>query len=74
LDRFLDIVRQTVDELGPDDSQLMALVYPYRRHLTGDDELEDLRRNLEQVHQSKETLVISREDEKDDDDDDDDEP
>jgi hypothetical protein len=66
LDRFLEIVRQTVDELGSDNSHLMALIYPYRRHLTGDAELESLRRNLDQIHQNKQTPAISREDEGED--------
>jgi hypothetical protein len=60
--RFLDIVRQAVDELGPDNSQLMALIHPYREYITGDDELEDLRRNLEQDRQSEETPESARED------------
>jgi hypothetical protein len=63
LDRFLEIVRQTVDELGSNNPHLMALIYPYRRHLAGDAELESLRRNLDQIHQNKQTPAISREDE-----------
>jgi hypothetical protein len=66
LDRFLEIVRQTVDELGANNPHLMALVYPYRRHLAGDDELESLMRNLDQIHQNKQPPAISREDEGED--------
>jgi hypothetical protein len=62
LDRFLEIVRQTVDELGSNNPHLMALVYPYRRHLAGDGELESLRRNLDQIHQNKQTPASSRQD------------
>ena len=60
LDRFLEIVRQTVDELGSNNPHLMALIYPYRRHLAGDGELESLRHNLDQIHQNKQTPAISR--------------
>jgi hypothetical protein len=63
LDRFLEIVRQTVDELGPNNPHLMALIYPYRRHLAGDSELESLRHNLDQIHQNKQTPATSRQDE-----------
>ena len=65
LDRFLEIVRQTVDELGSNNPHLLALIYPYRRHLAGDSELEGLRRNLDQVHQNKATPATSRHDESD---------
>ena len=53
LDRFLDLLKEAVDELGSDDLQLIRLVYPYRDYLSGDDELEDLRRNLEQIRQDQ---------------------
>jgi hypothetical protein len=59
LEDLLDLVRHAVDELGPDDSRLIDLVYPYRQFITGDDELEDLRRNLEQIRQSEENLELS---------------
>ncbi len=62
LDRFLEIVRQTVDELGSNNAHLMALVYPYRRHLAGDSELDSLRHNLEQIHQNKQSPATSRQD------------
>jgi len=49
LDRFLEIVKQAVDELGPGDSELIKLVLPYCEYITGNDQLGVLRRNLEQI-------------------------
>jgi hypothetical protein len=49
LDRFLEIVKQAVDDLGPEDSELIELVSPYRQYITGNDKLGLLRRNIEQV-------------------------
>ncbi len=49
LDRFLEIVKQAVDELGPEDSELIKLVLPYCQYITGNDKLGVLRRNLEQI-------------------------
>ena len=49
LDRFLDIVKQAVDELGPADSELISLVLPYCKYITGNDKLGVLRRKLEQL-------------------------
>jgi hypothetical protein len=49
LDRFLEIVKQAVDDLGPEDSELIKLVLPYCQYITGNDKLGLLRRNLEQV-------------------------
>ena len=66
LDRFLEIVRQTVDELGPNNPHLLALIYPYRRHLAGDSELESLRRNLDQIHQNKQAPATAHQDDSDD--------
>ena len=63
LDRFLDLLKEAVEELGPDDPQLVGLVYPYRQHITGDDELEDLRRNLEQIRQDQGSRESSSDDE-----------
>ncbi|MGO9599784.1 MAG: hypothetical protein ACLP7Q_17480 [Isosphaeraceae bacterium] len=48
LERFLAIVKQAVDELGPAHEELMSLVLPYRRHISGNDKLGALRQNLEQ--------------------------
>jgi hypothetical protein len=48
LDRFLEIVKQAVDDLGPEDSELIELVLPYRQYITGNDKLGLLRRNIEQ--------------------------
>jgi len=74
LDQFLDLLREVVDELGPDDPQLVGLVYPYRKYVTGDDELEDLRRNLEQIRQNRESSDSpSADDQAEDQDDDHDE-
>ena len=41
-------------------------IYPYRRHLAGDNELESLRRNLDQIHQNKQSPATSRQDESED--------
>jgi hypothetical protein len=49
LDRFLEIVKQAVEDLGPEDSELMKLVLPYCQYITGNDKLGALRRNLEQI-------------------------
>jgi len=49
LDRFLEIVKQAVDDLGPGDSELIQLVLPYCQYITGNDKLGVLRRNLEQI-------------------------
>ena len=49
LDRFLEIVKQAVDDLGPGDSELIKLVLPYCQYITGNDKLGVLRRNLEQI-------------------------
>jgi hypothetical protein len=49
LDRFLEIVKQAVDELGPGDSELLNLVLPYCQYITGNDKLGALRHNLEQI-------------------------
>jgi len=49
LDRFLEIVKQAVDDLGPGDSELLKLVLPYCQYITGNDKLGVLRRNLEQI-------------------------
>ncbi len=49
LERFLAIVKQAVDELGPAHEELMSLVFPYRRHITGNDKLGALRQNLERI-------------------------
>ncbi len=46
LDRFLEILKQAVDSLGPGDAELMKLVLPYRQYITGNDKLGVLRRNL----------------------------
>lgn len=51
--RFLDLVKEAVDELGPDDPQLLSLVYPYRKYVSGDDELDDLTHHLEQARQDR---------------------
>ena len=39
LDRFLEIVKQAVDDLGPGDSELIKLVLPYCQYITGNDKL-----------------------------------
>lgn len=49
LDRFLEIVKQAVDDLGPGDSELIRLVLPYCKYITGNDKLGVLRRKLEQI-------------------------
>ena len=49
LDRFLEIVKQAVDDLGPEDSELIKLVLPYCQYITGNDKLGLLRHNLEQA-------------------------
>jgi hypothetical protein len=49
LDRFLEAVRQVIEERGPEDPELIALVLPYRQYISGDDDLDALRRNLEQA-------------------------
>ena len=48
LDRFLEIVKQAVDDLGPEDSELVELVLPYRQYITGNDKLGLLRRSIDQ--------------------------
>ncbi len=48
MDRFLEILKDAVDELGPDDSDLLHLVRPYLQYITGNDLLGSLRHNLEQ--------------------------
>jgi hypothetical protein len=59
LEQLLVLVRHAVEELGPDDSRLIELVYPYRQLITGDDDLEDLRRNLEQIRQDEESMDLA---------------
>ena len=49
LDHFLELLKHAVEELGPDDPDLIGLVLPYREFVAGDEEIGDLRRNLEQV-------------------------
>jgi hypothetical protein len=49
LERFLEAVRQVIEERGPNDLELVSLVLPYRQYIAGDDDLDALRRNLEQV-------------------------
>jgi hypothetical protein len=52
MEQFLEILKTAVKELGPDDSELMSLVRPYRQFITGNDQLGNLRRNLEQGMQA----------------------
>jgi len=71
LDRFLGLLKEVVDELGPDDPQLVGLVYPFRKYVTGDDGLGDLRRNLEQIRQDRDSRESSSADDEAEDRDDD---
>jgi hypothetical protein len=66
LDRFLELLREAVEELGPDDLQLIRLVYPYRSHVSGDDELDELRQNLDQIRQDQRAREPASADEEDD--------
>jgi hypothetical protein len=50
IDRFLEAVRQVVEERGADDAELIALTLPHRQHIGGDDDLDALRRNLDEAH------------------------
>ena len=59
LDRFLEIVKQAVDDLGPEDSELIKLVLPYCEYITGNDKLGLLRRNLERVRPGIDTSDAS---------------
>lgn len=52
MEDFLEILTDAVDELGPDDIDLLHLVRPYRQYITGDELLGTLRHNLEQNPQS----------------------
>ncbi|MFO0890634.1 MAG: hypothetical protein U0790_16005 [Isosphaeraceae bacterium] len=47
IERFLEFVRQVIEERGPDDPELIALALPYRQSIEGDDDLDALRRNLD---------------------------
>ena len=49
LDRFLEIVKRAVEDLGPEHSELIELVLPYCQYITGNDKLGLLRRNIELV-------------------------
>ena len=48
MDRFVEILKDAVDELGPDDSDLLHLVHPYSQYIAGNDLLGSLRHSLEQ--------------------------
>lgn len=54
VERFQEVVRQAIEERGPEDPELIALTLPYRQYISGDDELDALRRNLEQAQSSTE--------------------
>jgi hypothetical protein len=49
LDRFLEILKHAVEELGADDPRLIELVLPYRQLFSGNHDLDDLLSNLERV-------------------------
>lgn len=51
LERFQEVVRQAIEERGPDDPELIALTLPFREQIAGDDDLDALRRNLDQAHE-----------------------
>jgi hypothetical protein len=57
LEQFLEVVRQVVEERGPDDPELIALVFPYRQYIAGDDDLDALRSNLEQARSRQDGTV-----------------
>ena len=48
LDQFLAVVKQTVNDVGAADPDLLRLVEPYREYITGDDGLAILRRSLDE--------------------------
>jgi hypothetical protein len=49
LDRFLDLVRHAIEEVGPDDPRLVELVLPYRQHIAEGSDLEELRSHLDRI-------------------------
>jgi hypothetical protein len=52
MERFLEILKDAVHEVGADDSDLLRLVRPYRQYVTGNELLGALRHNLEQSPES----------------------
>jgi hypothetical protein len=49
LERFHEMLRQIIDEIGPEDTELIRLTLPYRQLISGNDQLGVLRNNLEQI-------------------------
>ncbi len=49
LDEFLDVLRQAIDDVGIAHPELLRLALPFREHITGDNGLAALRRNLDKI-------------------------
>jgi hypothetical protein len=49
LDEFLEVLRQAIDDVGIAHPELLRLTLPFREHITGDDGLSALRRNLDRI-------------------------
>jgi hypothetical protein len=49
LDEFLDVLRQAIDDVGIAHPELLRLALPFREHITGENGLAALRRNLDKI-------------------------
>jgi hypothetical protein len=49
LDEFLDVLKQAVEDVGATHPDLLRLTLPFREHISGDNGLDILRRNLERI-------------------------
>lgn len=72
LDEFLDILKQTVEDVGPSHPELLRLALPFREHIAGENGLDILRRTLEGIQARRDQATLrddSLDDEGEDDDD-----
>jgi hypothetical protein len=54
LDEFLEVLREAVEEVGAEHPDLIDLVWPYRRFISGDDGLATLFRQVERLEAHQE--------------------
>ncbi len=71
LDEFLDILKQTVEDVGPSHPELLRLALPFREHIAGENGLDILRRTLEGIQARRDQATL-RDDNLDDEGEDDD--
>ncbi len=65
---FLDLLKQTVEDVGPSHPELLRLALPFREHIAGENGLDILRRTLEGIQARRDQATL-RDDNLDDDDD-----